>query len=68
MMVLVELVAVELAVTLSFSAACAFVSGFLSTPEQSNRQNRGQACHRCGAAAIMETGPDQYGTGKGRQQ
>jgi hypothetical protein len=66
MMILVALVAVELAVTLSFSAVCAFVSGFLSTPGQSHRQNPGQACHRCGAA--METGPDQDGAAKGRQQ
>lgn len=67
MMAFVELVAVELAVTLSFGAVVSFVSGFLSTPGQPKRQNPRQACHRCGSAEAIEAWPDQDGAGGGHR-
>jgi hypothetical protein len=67
MMAFVELVAVELAMTLSFGVVVSFVSGFLSIPRQSERQNRRPAC-RCGSAEAFEAWQDQDGAGEGHRQ
>jgi hypothetical protein len=49
MAVFVELVAVELAVTVSVGAVMAFVAGLLSAPNQSERPCPPRGCDRCGA-------------------
>jgi hypothetical protein len=67
MPVFVEMVAVELAVTVSVGAVLAFVSGLLSPPKQSEPQHRPQGCRHCGSATAVEAGLDQDRAGR-RQQ
>jgi hypothetical protein len=59
MMVFVELVAVELAVTVSLGAVVGFFSGLLSMPEQADRRNRRQACCRRDSVGLFEAAPHQ---------
>jgi hypothetical protein len=65
MTVIVEQVAVELAVTLSLGAVFGFVSRLLSAPDQADRRNRQQHCCRCGSAVTAEAWPDQVPASKG---
>jgi hypothetical protein len=63
----IELVAVELAVTLSVGAVLGFVSWLLSTPERSKRRNRPQGCRHCGSVGADGSRPDQGRANKGHQ-
>jgi hypothetical protein len=56
MTVLVEEIAIELALRLSLGAVVGFVSGLLSTADQAERQ---RYCRRCGSAVASLARPDQ---------
>jgi hypothetical protein len=57
MMVFIEQVALELAVTVSVGAVLGFISGLSSMPEQADRRNRRQACRRQRSGAPYKAGP-----------
>ena len=65
MPVLIELFAVELAVTVSVGAVLAFVSGLMSTPEQSGQRDRPQGCRQCGSVRAVKAGQAEHGAGMG---
>jgi hypothetical protein len=57
MMIFVELIAVELAVTVSLGAVFGFVSRLMSMPEQAERRNRRPTCFRCRSVTTFKAAP-----------
>lgn len=63
----IELVAVELAVTLSVGAVLGFASALSSTPEQSKRRDRPQGCRAAARLGLLGLGRVEARAGKAHQ-
>jgi len=67
MPVFVELVVVELAVTVSVGAVLAFVSGLMAPSKQNAQRRSPLGCRSCGLIRAIEAGPDPVHASQGRQ-